>query len=347
MFSIKTITRIVFNTLLGLGLVVVWLQFVDLNQILLRISTIDPKVLIFVFGSLVLGIAFRALRLKIFLGQIKKIAFKDLFLLNGLAMMLNFLIPIRAGDIAKGVYLGHKYQLPMNKSLVWIFLDRLLDFVGAVILASTLLIFVPTKLPDSFIYICLGLSFAILLSLFLISYQRSLSQNLANTISGLLVSVFLKKHFLKLANFLLDSFQVFKREGAVVLILSLLTVLGYVADGLVWYFIFIGLGSFQPFLKMYLAQVISALTYLVPAAPGYVGSAEASGLLVLSAILGIESNLASAVIVLFHITIAVFVIVIGILSLYLLKIDLGEILNKVIHSDRRAHGGGQGDIFNP
>ena len=79
---------------------------------------------------------------------------------------------------------------------------------------------------------------------------------------------------------------------------------------------------------MYFGQLLSALTYLIPAAPGYVGSAEASGSLILSGILGIDNNLASAMIVLTHVSTAIFVIIYGLVSIFNLKIDLGFILKK-------------------
>ncbi len=111
--------------------------------------------------------------------------------------------------------------------------------------------------------------------------------------------------------------------------MTLVTFLAYAADAAIWYFTFLALGINQDFLKMYLGQVLSALTYLIPAAPGYVGSAEASGLLILSGIFRIEPNLASAMIVLFHITSAVFVLFFGLVSIYSLKINLGSLFKRI------------------
>ena len=109
-----------------------------------------------------------------------------------------------------------------------------------------------------------------------------------------------------------------------------ITVLAYAADAAIWYFSFMALGVNMSFLKMYLGQLLSALTYLVPAAPGYVGSAEASGLLILSGVFGIQANLASAMIVLLHITSALFVLIFGLISIYSLKIKVGTLLKRVL-----------------
>jgi len=68
-------------------------------------------------------------------------------------------------------------------------------------------------------------------------------------------------------------------------------------------------------------------------APGYVGSAEVSGLAVFGGVLGLESNLASAATVLMHIITTVCLLVFGITSLYLLKFDLGQVWRKVRKGD--------------
>ncbi|TSC65404.1 MAG: Uncharacterized protein CEO21_422, partial [Microgenomates group bacterium Gr01-1014_80] len=113
-------------------------------------------------------------------------------------------------------------------------------------------------------------------------------------------------------------------------LLFLATILAYGADAAVWYFTFSAIGAPQEYIKLYLGQLLSALTYLVPAAPGYVGSAEASGLLIFSGVFGIEPNLASAMTVLFHVATTIFVLTFGIISIYFLKINLREILSKVL-----------------
>lgn len=109
-----------------------------------------------------------------------------------------------------------------------------------------------------------------------------------------------------------------------------LTLLAYAVDAGIWFFTFQSLGVNPGYIKMYLGQMLSALTYLIPAAPGYVGSAEVSGTLILSGVFGFEVNLASSMIVLSHLTTAIFVIIFGLISIFNLKLDLGLILKKAL-----------------
>lgn len=293
MYYNKWMVKIVFNTLLGIVLIFIWSRFVNLGQIVSTIKTANPVYIVPIFIFLLLSPVIRALRLKIFLSNIKKIPFKDLIFLNGVAVMLNFFIPIRAGEIAKGVYLHSQYDLPLGKSVIWVFLDRFVDFLVVIILASAFF----------------GQKAIVVLAVFFVVF---------------LILLFLKKHIKSYFDILLD------RSLKDLILMILLTILAYGADAAIWYFNFLALNSTQNFFKMYLGQMLSALTYLIPAAPGYVGSAEASGLLILSGVFGIEANLASAMTVLSHLLSAVFVLGFGLISVFSLKINLSVILKKAL-----------------
>lgn len=325
-----TLIKILINTFIGFVLVVVWLRFVDIEQILGVLSTTRLKILFLVFFFLTVSPVIRAQRLKILLSPVRKISLSDLIFLNGVAMMLNFFIPIRGGEIAKGAYLASNYDLPLGKSLVWIFLDRFLDFLTVLVIASFLLLFLPNNLPSNFVFITFGVVIILLTMAYLMTFKVSPAKAILKFLGNLLVIEKLKVLFASFYEFLIDTFAVFNRNPQELFLLFFLTALAYGADAAIWYFGFQALNSTQPFVLMYLGQLLSALTYLIPAAPGYIGSAEASGLLILSGIFGIENNLSSAMIVMMHIVTIVFVIFYGVISIYFLKVDLGQILKKIL-----------------
>lgn len=325
--------KIFLNSLLGIILIVIWSKFVDLPQIWETISKVKLLNLLPVFFFMFLSPFLRAIRLKILLSEIKKISLKDLFFLNGVAMILNFFIPIRAGELAKGVYLNTKYDLNLGKSIIWIFIDRFIDFLVVLMLASALFFLVPTSLNSVFISI-VSLGFVILLIItYLAVYKNNFAKKLVNFLKPFLIINSIKIYFERFSHFILDSFSILKKHPKDLSLMVFITILAYGADAGIWYFIFIALGNIQPFLTMYLGQLLSALGYLIPAAPGYIGSAEASGLLILSGIFGIEANLASAMTVLFHILSAVFVIGYGLAGIFNLKINLGVILKKAFKKE--------------
>lgn len=321
--------KILFNTILGIVLIFIWLRFVNIDQIIVNLSKVNLVYLGPIFFFMLLSPVIRAIRLKIFLAEIKKIKLLDLIYLNGAAMVLNFFIPIRAGEILKGVYLNTHYDLSLSKSVVWIFIDRFVDFLAVLMLAAILLLSISTKLSYTFeLTVALVFITALVLT-YLAVFQINLSRRLAGFLKHLLIEKHIKLYFERVSNFILESFSILDRHPKDLALMTGITVLAYGADAAIWYFTFISLGVNQDFFKMYLGQLLSALTYLVPAAPGYVGSAEASGLLILSGIFGINPDLSSAMTVLFHILSAIFVLIFGLVSIYSLKINLGVFFRKV------------------
>lgn len=322
--------KILFNSALGILLIFIWSRFVDLHQIFATLSKINLVLLGPVMLFMLLSPIIRAVRLQIFLSEVKKIKLLDLIFLNGAAQMLNFFIPIRAGEVAKGVYLNTHYQLDLGKSVIWIFIDRFVDFLTILLLATVLFFVVPTTLNIKFIIIIITILIAVLLITYLVIHQVSFAKKLFNFLRHLFIFNSIKIYFDKFSNFILESFSILNRHPKDLILMIGVTILAYGADAAIWYFAFLALGVNYDYFKMYLGQLLSALTYLIPAAPGYVGSAEASGLLVLSGIFGIQANLASAMIVLFHIASAIFVLIFGLISIYSLKINLGTIFKKVL-----------------
>lgn len=322
--------KLFFNTILGLVLIFIWSKFVNLEEIIQTISRVNIVSLAPVFLFMLASPTVRALRFKVFLSEVKKIKLLDLILLNGVAMMLNFFIPIRAGEVAKGIYLNSRYDLNLGKALVWTFLDRFVDFLVVLALAAGLLLVIPTTLSTTFIMIITIILIIAVILTYLAIFQKDFAQKIVNFLRHLLIVNSIKIYFERFSHFILDSFSILRRHPKDLSMILLLTILAYLTDAAIWYFTFISLGVNQDFLKMYLGQLLSALTYLIPAAPGYVGSAEASGLLILSGVFGIEANLASAMIVLFHILSAVFVIIFGLVSIFSLKLDLGLIFKKAL-----------------
>ena len=168
--------KIIFNTILGLVLIFVWSRFVDLNQIITNLSKANLFYLLPVGLFMLLSPVIRAVRLKVFLSEIKKIALRDLIFLNGAAMILNFFIPIRAGEFLKGVYLNTNYNLSLGKSVIWMFMDRFVDFLVVLMLAAVLFFVVPTILSINFIIVIIIILILALFLAYFIIFQAKFAQ---------------------------------------------------------------------------------------------------------------------------------------------------------------------------
>src|SRR5574341_1296324 len=112
-----TLLKLFLNTLGGLILIFIWSRFVNLQDIFETLKTVDLISLVPIFFFMLCSPIIRAIRLKVFLKPVKVILLKDLIFLTGLGLLLNYFVPIRAGEIAKGIYLNNKYNISLSKSV--------------------------------------------------------------------------------------------------------------------------------------------------------------------------------------------------------------------------------------
>lgn len=331
MFNKKVFVRIIVNSILGVVLILVWLKFVNLSEIIQTLKKVEISYILWFFVFYTLSTTLRSLRLKQLLAEYP-VSLKNLIFLNFLSQFLSFMIPVRAGEITKSVYLGAHLDIPFAKSIVWVLLDRFLDLWLNLTLVSLLILTATYNLP---IGLRLGVFFALIgfsLAAIGMIYGDSISKKAAALISNLVVFPKFKKWFISAATAVIGGFEILRQSPRDMVILILLTVAALVSDGLIWYFSLKAVGVNLGFLKSLFGSLLSALTFLVPAAPGYVGSAQISGLAVFGGILGVEANLASAAAILTHISAVVATAVTGVISLNILKFDLKLVWKQIKRS---------------
>ncbi len=322
-FVLKNIIRILINTGIGAVLVFVWLKLVNINEIIEVLEHFNFFLLIPAGIFFVLSAILKSLRFKILLLKEVNVPALKLINLTFLSQLLSFTIPLRLGELTKAVYLTADYKIPFGKSFIWVFLDRFLDFWCVLSLSLLFLLITPTNLPQ-------GLTSSLLVAIIVASslviavvLKPEYFKHLVQFLSGLLVIEKLKKLFIKFGLFMIECFELLKGSVQRNSALFVLTVLATFSEALCWYII---LGAFipeLPIVKIWLGSMLNALTFLIPAAPGYVGSAEAAGLAVFSYGLGFNAVFVSAATLIFHALSLVLILGTGLWGLYNLKFNLG------------------------
>lgn len=321
MFSRKTLFRITLNTLLGLGLVYVWSRFVNLEEIIQTLSRVNPVYILIAFCFYFSSTILRGLRLTLLLSSFN-FPLKDSTLLTALSQFLSFLIPIRAGEVSKAVYISTQFNQPLGKSVIWVFLDRFLDFWAVFFLIGLGLILIPTSLPSTVIKMAVGLFLISTVGGLILLRNKQNVLKIINFLSNFLIVKSIKRVFVSVTTTILDGADIIKLQPLFLIKIALLSLLAFILDGMFWWMMFLGVKFDIGLIKAVLGNALMALTFLLPAAPGFVGSTEASGLLVYSGALGVETGIASAATVLFHLSVVLFMLILGLGSLYLLKFDL-------------------------
>lgn len=320
--------RIALNTLIGLALIYAWTKFVNLEEIIKILSQARVEYLLAFVVLYIISALFRALRLVTLLNR-SEFKLKESVALFFLSQFLSNLIPIRAGEIAKGVYLANRFNVPVGKALVWSFVDRFIDFWVLFILVGGLLILVPTGLPVRVALICFSLALVSVVVGIVLIKNQDLTLKIIKFLSNYLVINNIKKLFVSVTTTLLEGFQILKLSPLKLGIIIVSTLIAYGLDGLFWFAIWRSIGVEVSYLMGLLGNLLIALTFLLPSAPGFVGSTEASGLAVYSGIFKLEPNIASAGTVLFHLMLISTIAVLGTISLYWLKFDLSLVWKRL------------------
>lgn len=328
MLNNKILTKILINSLLGLILIFIWSRFVDFVVLISTLKSVQPIYGLFFVGVFILSGVLRSLRLKLLLGKYQ-INLKDIMMLNFLSQFLSFFIPIRAGEVTKSVYLASQFGLPFGKTIVWVFIDRFLDFWVVIFTVGLLLPAVQTNLPAQFITITFILLLIIsMMTLFAIKSEKFLKKSTI-FLSNLLVFNNIKEWFVTLTHTIIEGFEILRRSPIELMGLFLISSVAFLCDSMIWILIFKALGFDLNIIKSLTGTALSALTFIIPAAPGYVGSAEAAVLGVFSGILGLPTSLTTAAAVIFHVLTMGTILVLGVSSLYFLKFDLKMVWKKL------------------
>lgn len=324
----KLLFRIGVNTGIGVVLIVIWLKLVNIQEILQALETVSPGIILPSIGLFVLLTVFRTLRLKIFLSQFDA-KFKDLLNLTFLSQLLSFLIPIRAGEITKSVYLSTQYKIPLAKGVIIIFLDRFFDFWLIVFLSLILLIMTPNNLPSGLINGLILMLIIFSSGTFLLIFMPLQLKHFLLKLKILLVFSSVKKIYTQIVEFVTDIGILLKQNTSKLFYIVGFSLLGILSEAFVWYILLSSIFGQVNFFTTWLGSMLNALTFLIPAAPGYVGSAEAAGLAVFNLGLGFDKTGVAAATLLYHAFVLIFMLIFGLLGLYLLKFDLKLVWKKI------------------
>lgn len=320
--------RILLNSFLGLVLIFVWSRFINLKELTSILKTTQINFAFLFFALFALAGVTRGIRLKLLLNRYH-IPFKDIVMLNFLSQFLSFMVPVRAGEITKSVYFSSQFNLPFGKTITWVFVDRVLDLILILFLIAVLLPTISTNLPSNFIKLILAvLIFFILFFIFAVK-NANFFKKVVIFLSNCLVFSNIKRWFVSFTHTIIDGFEILQRHPLELILLTGLTLIAMAFDGLAWLAVFSALNLKISMSQILVGNGLEAFSFLVPAAPGYVGSAEAAGLAVWGGILKIEANQASAVIVLFHLLTMITLLVLGLAATYFLKFDLGLVWKRI------------------
>ena len=319
------------NWLVGIALgaifLIAWIRIVNWQEFLNYFYEFDLKiVLIFSFFYL-LAYFLRSLRWKIILKPVYKMGILESFSIFMSGMLINYLIPVRAGEIAKSVILKTRENVKISDSLPSIFIDKLTDLFP-IIFIMILIPLVSIKL-NSALYVIISLLFLIffifLTFLFFAVNHKGKAIRILNFFLKLLPIKYRKRFEEFFINFV-DGMAIMRGRFVENCLVYFLTLLAVLSEAIYIYVVFRAFGSEVSYIKILFGYTLMNLTYILPTPPAQIGSNQFMWVLIFSFALGVNENLTSAAVTFSHLLTSIWIFLIGGISLIGLKINLNQLL---------------------
>jgi uncharacterized protein (TIRG00374 family) len=235
------------------------------------------------------------------LNPVRKVGAIKIIQLFLIGVFLNFVLPIRAGELAKSLVLKRISRIPLNQSLPTIAMDKAMDLLPALFLVA-LIPFLGIQM-NKVIWSILGLANACLIGLILFvilaGWKRVVAIRLLQLITKILPG-FLKKKIEAFVIGFVDTLLLSAKRPKILVMAVLITGVAVFFDGLYNFFAFWAIGHPISIPEALFGYMLFNLFYILPNPPGQVGSNEVVALLIFSGILHIPPESVTAMVVLFH-----------------------------------------------
>lgn len=281
----------------------------------------------------------RSLRWRLILRPVQRVSVSESFFMLMAGYLLNYLIPIRAGELAKSFFLKRLKGVPMATSLPTIFVDKLFELVSIVLVVLMVPVLSIQMEP-----MLTGLVFTVL-AVFLIALGVLVAafRNEGAT-TAFLCKMFswLPGHvYERLSEWLglfVRGMRVARENVRALGALLLLTALAVGIDAVYFFTMFRAFGVDVAFSRVLFGYTLLSLSYILPTPPAQIGYNEfviglifAGGLAVAS----VPRDQVMAVIVVAHALTGVIITLVGLWSFGAMGIRVGESFKTVAGSEPR------------
>ncbi len=324
------VTKVVIGLLIGVGLLFLVAHFVNFPETfaILRQNLTTPRGIIL---ALLSGVAFliafsiRGVRWKLFINPIGKISTFKAIQLFLVGIFLNFLLPIRGGEVAKSLMLKQIADIPISKSLPTVAMDKALDLMPALfIMAIVPLLGVQMDIK---LWLVLALVSGILICLIFFIALAAWKRDAAIHLLQRMTAILPKSIGSKIEGFatgFVDSLLMGASQPRIFIPAVLLTIVAVFFDGLFAMLAFWTIGFPISFGTAIFGYTVYNMFYILPTPPGQVGSNEAVGLLVFSGLLHLPADKVTAMFVFSHPYAALIMTVTGMACLSALGLKLSS-----------------------
>jgi uncharacterized protein (TIRG00374 family) len=307
----------------GVALLLACLQLMNVHAVLARLGHLQLGY------ALLCGVPFlgayvvRALRWRVLLRPYE-VSVPRVVAIYQVATFVNWLLPVRGGELAKCLLLRRSHQIPVSRSLATVSMDKAMDLLPAVVLLAVL--------PVAGLHLARAL-WVLLLTAFTFLVLGAVVLGLAawrrDTATALLTKVVPARARQRIAPFIaqfVETLVALVRQPRLLSAAAGFTALAVALDALFCLLAFKAVGVTVPLPLVLYGYTFFNLAFILPTPPGQVGSNELVGLLLFSGVLGIDRSGVGAMFLFSHPWTAVLLAVSGLLCLSAMGLTLRSTL---------------------
>lgn len=273
----------------------------------------------------------RSHRWVLLLEPVKKLKFIDSFSLQMVGYFTNTVFPLRIGEVAKGILLGEKLEIPRSTALATVVFERLLDILCLLIVLAVVGLTYP--FPPDFRKgaIILGIAAVSVCALIIIySFSEDPTSGFTGKLLNLLPGLMRTKVATIIHQFV-HGFSILKSSRHYFLI-SFESLSVWVIYCLQGYFVMIAFGFHRdvpriaeaPFTVSWVLLAITASALSIPAAPAGIGTYHAAAIFSLT-LFGASVDQGAGFALVIHALTMSFYLVIGFLCMWREGLKMGEL----------------------
>src|SRR5579872_25691 len=292
----KPVVKVTIGLAIGIGMLFLVARYVDIpmtvEELQENLATPRGLILALLCGlSFVISLAIRGARWGLFLRPIRKIKTFKVIQIFMIGSFLNFLLPVRGGEVAKSLILKRTANIPVSQSLPTVAMDKALDLMPALFIIA-IVPFLGVQMNFQ-IWLILGLVSGLLVGLVFVvglaAWKRAVADALIRKISGLFPKVLGGKIEAFAIGFV-DSLLMGASRPRIFIPAILLTGVAVIFEGLFAMLAFWTIGTPLDFGTAIFGYTLYNMFYILPTPPGQVGSNEVVGLLVFSGLLHLQKD---------------------------------------------------------
>jgi uncharacterized protein (TIRG00374 family) len=319
--------------LVGVALLVAALWGVDAAELRRSLERANVAWIVLAAGFYLLAYLVRSIRWRAILHPIVAIRVSESFHMMMAGYFLNYVIPIRAGEIAKSFFLKRLRGIPVATSLPTVFVDKLFELVSILFVVAMVPILSIRMNPTlaTLIYVVLGV-FLLAMGLLVFAFRRP------EGASRLLCGMFSwapRRLYARLSEFIrlfVEGMGVARREARIIWFLLALTGAAVLIDATYFFLMFRAFAVDVAFPRVLFGYTLLTLSYILPTPPAQIGYNEfVIGLIFAGgvAVTGVARSDVMAVVIVAHAMTGLLIAAVGTWSFSAMGIRVGESFRRV------------------